>query len=190
MEKKYGLQLAQFVSMVPILGRYELRAEIEITRKNTVLLMLNESSCLVPSTQQALGFVPPEIDVILQKLKDGPWEIDATPIPRPAGPSGLCVPDIAFRSDGMLVVIEFFHPWHRHALARRLSDLRSRPDAELVLAVDEKLLKEETLRAEVERNPQVMLFRGFPSERGLRKLLAEKLDRRASHLNSPARSRE
>jgi predicted nuclease of restriction endonuclease-like RecB superfamily len=175
MEKKYGLQLAQFVGMVPILARYELRADIELSRKNSVLLILDERSGLVPGSHQALGFVPPEIDVILQKLKDGPWSIDPTPTPRPMGATGLCVPDVAFRRDNQLVAIEFFHQWHRHALTRRLSDLRSRPDPELVLAIDEKLLKEGSLRAELDGNPQIILFRAFPSERGLRKLLEERL---------------
>ncbi len=174
MEKKYGLQLAQFVAMVPILQRFELRAEIAMDRRPPSLLVLDESAGLA-APKQPLGFTPQEIAVILEKLRDGPWEVEASPAPRPVGAGGICVPDIAFRAGAAELAIEFFHPWHRHALGRRLSDVRTRPDASLVLAIDEKLLGDETLREAVERYGQAVLFRGFPSERALRKLLEGRL---------------
>ncbi len=174
MGKKYGLQLAQFVAAVPILERYEIRAEVTFDRRPTVLLVLDEKSGLVAPHAGALGFVPPEIEVILKKLEEGPWEVDRTPQPRPVGATGLCVPDIGFRRGAEMVAVEFFHPWHRPALARRLADLRSRADPRLILAVDEKLLKEDL--AEAASHPQVLLFRGFPSERALREILIRRFE--------------
>jgi hypothetical protein len=174
MEKKYGLQLAQFVAMVPVLEHYEIRAEIDFDRRPTAMLTLDERSGLVASDRKALGYVPEEITVILKKLEDGPWVIDPNPVPRSVGAAGHCVPDIAFRKGKKTVAIEFFHLWHRHALARRLADLKTRPDTSLVLAVEEKLLKDETLAGAAD-HPQVMTFHGFPSERGIRKLLEARL---------------
>jgi predicted nuclease of restriction endonuclease-like RecB superfamily len=173
MAKKYGLQLASFVGVVPVLGRYELSAEVVLGRGKPVLLQLDERSGLVSPHDVTLGYIPPEIEVIVKKLDGGPWETDLTPTPRPVGAGGLCVPDLTcrHRTSGVAVSFEFFHPWHRHALVRRLEELRQRADAQLILAVDEQLLGEPELRAEVEAHAQTMLFRGFPSERKIRGIL-------------------
>lgn len=172
MSKKYGLQLANFVAVVPVLERYELNAEIRFERGSPALLQLDERSGLKSPHDMALGHVPPEIEVVLKKLEGGEWEVDLTPVPRPVGTGSLCVPDLTFRHRrGTEVFFEFFHPWHRHALTRRVEDLRRRPDPSLVLAVDEHLLSEPELRVQIENHPQAMLFKGFPSERKIRAML-------------------
>lgn len=170
--KKYGLQLAMFVAAVPVLERWSLFAEIEFASGRPAVLDIDEKSGLVSPYERALGYVPEEIEVVLRRFEGGEWEPDPTPLPRPCGVSGLCVPDVGFRhSSGQTVFLEFFHRWHRHALVRRLEDLRTRPDPQLALAVDEHLLSDEALRAEVQAHPQAMLFKGFPSERRIRALL-------------------
>ena len=84
------------------------------------------------------------------------------------GASGLCVPDLTFRhkETKRAVALELFHAWHAGALARRLGELRSRPDAGLLLGVDRALAKGEEREA-LEAHPQVVLFNGFPSARRL-----------------------
>jgi len=52
------------------------------------------------------------------------------------------------------------------------------PDGQpvLVVAVDEALLKDDALRALVEARPQSMTFRGLPSERRMKHLLARHVE--------------
>jgi predicted nuclease of restriction endonuclease-like RecB superfamily len=69
MAKKYGLQLASFVGVVPVLGRYELSAEVVLGRGKPVLLQLDERSGLVSPHDVTLGYIPPEIEVIVKKLQ-------------------------------------------------------------------------------------------------------------------------
>ena len=176
MSRRYGLQLAQFVAAVPVLGRYRLRAEVQLRYGTPVTLELDESSGLVSPYERSLGHVPEEVLVVVRKLAEsaGEWEADTSPAPRPAGTGALCVPDLVFRhrTRGIALAVEFFHPWHRHQLAARLEQLRLRPDDGLVVAVDEALLKDDALRALVESRSQSMTFRGFPSERRMKQLLA------------------
>ena len=177
MQKKYGLQLAQFVAVVPVLGRWELEAEIEFGRGRPAQLRLDHTSPLVSPHERALGWVPEEVDVIAKKLAadPGPWTLDLTPLPRRVGASGLCVPDFSFRhASGAELFVEIFHRWHRHQLGRRLDELATRPDAALVLAVEAPLLSDQALRARVEAHPQAFTFKGFPSERKLRAMVAQR----------------
>lgn len=172
MHRKYGLQLAMFAAVIPVLERWTLRADIKLRAGRTVTLALDESSGLVSPHDHALGWVPEEIAVIARKLEGGEWALDTTPQPRAVGVSGFCVPDLSLRRQGVTLYFEFFHRWHRHQLARRLEDLRTRPDPELFLAVDEHLLRDEEMRAQIEAHPQAMTFKGFPSERRIRQVLA------------------
>lgn len=176
MQKKYGLQLAQFVAAVPLLERWSLTAPLDFGRGRPVSLTLTDASPLRSPHDRALGWIPEEIDVIAKKFSgaDEAWALDLTPVPRAVGVSGLCVPDFTFRhrTTGVEVSVEIFHRWHRHQLVRRLDELRTRPDPGLHLAVDESLLGEEGLRASVEASGHVLTFKQFPSERKLRALLA------------------
>lgn len=176
MQKKYGLQLAQFVAAVPLLGKWQLSADIAFPHGRPARLVLDETAPLASPHERALGWIPEEIDVVAKKLAeaDGPWKLDLTPTPRTVGTGGLCVPDFTFkrRDGGATVFVEFFHRWHRHQLTRRLDDLRARPDPQLVLAVEDALLSDEELRATIEAHPQALVFKGFPSERKLRAMLA------------------
>ncbi len=173
--KKYGLQLAQFMAVVPLLPRWSLKAELEFTHGRPVPLVLDETAPLASPHERALGWIPDEIEVMAKKLSEGiePWTLDLTPAPYPVGSGALCVPDFTFTAPGNRVLrVEFFHRWHRHQAVRRLDDLRLRPDETLIVGIDQSLLSDEDLAARAEGHPQVMTFKGFPSERKLRALLA------------------
>jgi predicted nuclease of restriction endonuclease-like RecB superfamily len=176
MARRYGLQLAQFVAAVPVLGTWKLRAEVQLRYGTPVMLEVDERSGLVSPYERSLGHVPEEIAVIVRKLSESAegWEVDTSPQPRPVGTGALCVPDLTFRHKerGTELAVEFFHPWHRHQLVSRLDQLRVRPDEGLIVAVDEALLKDESVRALVDARPQTMTFTGFPSERRFKQLLA------------------
>lgn len=172
MSRKYGLQLAMFVSAVPVFERWSLGAELDFGRGAPVRLELDQRSALV-APAQALGHVPEEIGVIARKLEDGDWEVELSPTPRTVGLGSACVPDLSVvhRATKAELWVEFFHRWHRHALDRRLKDLALKPEPRLLLAVDEGLLSDEALRQTITDHPQAMTFKGFPSERKLKALL-------------------
>ena len=173
LQKKYGLQLASFLSVVPVLGRWELTATVETARKQATLA-LSDKDPLVSPLPAALGHVPAEVASLAEGFEDEAWELDLTPLPRHMGASGLCVPDLTFRhrESRREVALELFHAWHAGPLARRLEELRSRPDGGLLLGVDRALAKEAVEREALEAHPQVVLFNGFPSAKKLRERLA------------------
>lgn len=172
MSRKYGLQLAIFVGVVPVLERWSLSAQLEFSHGRPVRLELDERSPLVAPTQ-ALGHVPEEIDVIAKKLEDADWLVDLTPTPRVVGLGSACVPDltVVHRATKAQLWVEFFHRWHRGALGRRLQELAQKPEPRLLIAVDDALLSDESMRTRITSHPQAMTFKGFPSERKLRALL-------------------
>ncbi len=173
LQKKYGLQLATFLSVVPVLKHWHLTAALESPRRR-VTLVLDEKDPLVSPHGPALGHIPPEVATLAQGFDDADWELDLLPLPRHMGAAGLCVPDLTFRhrESGREVALELFHAWHAGPLARRLEELRSRPDAGLLLGVDRALAKGTQERAELEAHPQVVLFHGFPSAKRLRARLS------------------
>lgn len=173
LQKKYGLQLATFLSVVPVLERWQLTAAIENPRRR-VTLVLDDKDPLVSPHASALGHIPPEVATLAEGFEDADWELDLLPLPRHTGATGLCVPDLTFRHrpSGREVALELFHAWHAGPLARRLEELRSRPDAGLLLGVDRALAKDTRARADLEAHPQVVLFHGFPSAKKLRARLS------------------
>lgn len=180
LQKKYGLQLASFLSVVPVLERWELVAEVEASARKRAALVLSHKDPLVSPLPSALGHIPPEVATLAEGFEDAAWELDLTPLPRHMGASGLCVPDLTFRhrESGREVALELFHAWHAGALARRLTELRTRADTGLLLGVDRALAKGEERQA-LEAHPQVVLFNGFPSARRL-------LERLTRLLSEPA----
>ena len=173
LQKKYGLQLASFLSVVPVLERWHLTAAIESPRRR-VTLVLDEKDPLVSPHAAALGHIPPEVASLAESFEDADWELDLLPLPRHMGATGLCVPDLTFRhrNTGREVALELFHAWHAGPLARRLEELRSRPDEGLLLGVDRALARDAQARTELEAHPRVVLFHGFPSAKRLRARLS------------------
>ncbi len=174
LQKKYGLQLASFLTAVPLLQRWELRAEVTHGRR-TATLVLDHEDPLVSPHAGALGHVPEEVAALARALEeDSTWALELTPLPRHTGAAGLCVPDLTLRhrESGREVALELFHAWHAGALRRRLEELRARPDPDLLLGVERALVRDEGERAVLEAHPQVLLFRGYPSPKKLRAWLA------------------
>jgi uncharacterized protein len=173
MPKKYGLQLASFLSVVPVLKYWRLTAELHTPRRQATLV-LDEKDPLVSPHGPALGHIPPEVESFARDFDDAEWELDLLPLPRHMGAKGLCVPDVTFRhrQTRREVALELFHAWHAGPLARRLEELRSRPDEGLLLGVERALAKGTQEREALEAHPQVVLFHGFPSAKRLRARLS------------------
>ncbi|HEX8536069.1 MAG TPA: hypothetical protein VF664_01300, partial [Cystobacter sp.] len=144
------------------------------TPRRRVTLVLDEKDPLVSPHGSALGHIPPEVASLAEGFEDAEWELDLLPLPRNVGATGLCVPDVTFRhrQTRREVALELFHAWHAGPLARRLEELRSRPDEGLLLGVDRALAKGTQERETLEAHPQVVLFHGFPSAKRLRARLS------------------
>ncbi len=173
-QKRYGLQLATFLTVLPTLARWELSAEVSVGRRHATLHLTHEDPLESPHGS-ALGHIPEEVALLAQGLSAEGFEVDSTPVPRHTGARGMCVPDLSLRHapSGRQLAIELFHPWHAAALSRRLEELAARPDDGLWLGVDKAVAKEPALRAALEAREDVFLFNGFPSARTLKpKLLA------------------
>jgi uncharacterized protein len=174
LQKKYGLQLASFLTVVPLLQRWELRAEVTHGRRSSTLVLDHKDPLVSPHASGALGHVPEEVAALASALEaDAAWSLDLTPLPRHTGAAGLCVPDLTLRhrESGREVALELFHAWHAGALRRRLEELRARPDPDLLLGVERALVKDPAERALLETHPQVLLFRGYPSAKRVREWL-------------------
>lgn len=173
MQKKYGLQLAQFLTIVPALERW--RAEAEVTRRGTqVTLALDHTMPLVSPHSATLAHIPPEVRALSKHFEDEDWALELSPLPRHVGAKGICVPDFLFRhrTDGREVALELFHPWHRGQLSRRLTELSERPDPLFLLGVERSLVKSGAEAELAREHPQVLLFHAFPSAQRLRERLA------------------
>lgn len=172
--KKYGLQLAIFLEIVPLLRRFTMEAIVELPRRDAVTFALSEEDGLVSPLRSGVGHVPEEVTTTLAKLKRlGAWTVDLETVPRNVGASGWCVPDLRFvHEDGRELAVELFHSWHERALIRRLEELRSKPDPGLFLGVDRAVAKREGIAAQIDGLPNVFVFNKFPSARALEAVVA------------------
>lgn len=169
--KGYGLQLAQFLAVVPSVGTWSLSAEVRLPRRPTATLALTGADPLVSSFGGGAGYVPAELGAILEGIELGGWTIDPAPAPRTVGPTGLAVPDFALIPEaGAPRVVELFHRWHRGQLTRRLDELAACPDPSFWVGVDKSLLSDADLAARIEGHPRCFTFRGFPSSRAVRRI--------------------
>ena len=168
--KKYGLKLATFFLVVPTLERWSARAEIKMPRRSPLQLQLDQNMGLRPGLEGGAGHVPPEMRAVLDGWTDEHWKLDANPAPKAMGVSGWCVPDLAAQRGEQTVAVELFHAWHHGALPRRLAELAVRPEPNLLLGVDRKLVA----RTQTEvTGPQMFEFSGFVTRRGLKRALTE-----------------
>lgn len=173
--RKYGLQLATFLMAVPLLKRFEVRAEVELPRRPKATLHLDHEDPLISPLQGGLGHVPEELQKVSDALEGGAWTLDPLPELVPVGATGVAVPDFfaCHQETGARVAVELFHPWHRAMLERRLAELGERPDPRFVLGVERALAKDPAVAARLEAEPRVFLFNAFVSPRALKKALDE-----------------
>ncbi len=170
--RKYGLQLATFLMAVPLLKRYEVTAEVQLPRRTKDVLHLDHKDPLISPLKGGLGHVPEGLSQAAKAFDSSDWVLDTLPSLRSVGAKGVCVPDFSLKhSGGAEVAVELFHGWHRSMLDKRLSELKERPDAGLLLGVDRSLAKKPDTKARLESEPQVFLFSVFPTQRVLERAL-------------------
>ncbi len=164
--KKYGLQLAEFVAVVPVLPQFVLQAEVRLRGARPKELLIDEKFGLVSPHIKALGHVPEELRQAAERLAEHPvWRMDPDPAPRHVGAKEMCVPDLAFehRETGVRYDVELFHRWHKAAFTRRLEQLATRRDTSLLLGVDRSIKVDEKrlLGAKVFRFKDYVRFESF-----------------------------
>ena len=179
LSRRYGLQLASFLSAVPVLERWTLSARLHPRRGGEATLELSDADGLVSPLGPSLGHVPEEVAALTASFDAAGWQVDDVPVPRPVGATGVCVPDLVLtRREGRAsFALELFHAWHAGPLLRRLEELRQRSDPGLVLGVERALVR---AHPEVAAHPAVFLFHQFPSPRKLAAWLEARVAERAN----------
>ena len=145
--KRYGMNLANFFVAVLHQSKWELTAEIQFRNKRSSRLCLDESCGIKPISQQFLAYIPEDIQLFQEMLrnKTDDWQIRPGSQFLPLAGDFYCFPDYQLiHTSGVEVAIELFHPWHQvHLLARlaRLNTLAEQTGTPLILGVSKELEK-------------------------------------------------
>ena len=172
--KKYGLQLAMFVPVVPLLANYLLEAEVALRPGASWQLKLSQSDPIVSPYNKRLGVMPKELQHIVKTFDDAYWRLDTHAAPLPVGAYDMMLPDFTcIHANGQRVHVELFHRWHRHALTARLRQLKDRPDTRILLGIDKSLAAHVALAESLpcQSAVQTFLFNAFPNAKKLRERL-------------------
>lgn len=161
--KRYGMNLANFFVAVLHQPKWELTAEIQIRNKRSSRLYLNESCGIEPISQQFLAYIPEDIQLFQEMLrnKTDDWQIHPGSQFLPLPGDHYCFPDYQLiHTGGTEVWIELFHPWHQGHLLARLNTLGEQTDIPLILGVSKELQKQSIIAEAMETSHHFSKF-GF-----------------------------
>ena len=142
--KRYGMNLANFFVAVLHQSKWELTAEIQFRNKRSSRLCLDESCGIKPISQQFLAYIPEDIQLFQEMLrnKTDDWQIRPGSQFLPLAGDFYCFPDYQLiHTSGVEVAIELFHPWHQVHLLARLNTLAEQTGTPLILGVSKELEK-------------------------------------------------
>ena len=142
--KRYGMNLANFFVAVLHQSKWELTAEIQFRNKRSSRLCLDESCGIKPISQQFLAYIPEDIQLFQEMLrnKTDDWQIRPGSQFLPLAGDFYCFPDYQLiHTSGVEVAIELFHPWHQVHLLTRLNTLAEQTGTPLILGVSKELEK-------------------------------------------------
>jgi predicted nuclease of restriction endonuclease-like RecB superfamily len=142
--KRYGMNLAKFFVAVLHQSKWELTAEIQFRNKRSSRLCLDESCGIKPISQQFLAYIPEDIQLFQEMLrnKTDDWQIRPGSQFLPLAGDFYCFPDYQLiHTSGVEVAIELFHPWHQVHLLTRLNTLAEQTGTPLILGVSKELEK-------------------------------------------------
>ena len=181
--KRYGMNLANFFIAVLHQPKWELTAEIQFRNKQSSRLYLNESCGIKPISHQFLAYIPEDIQLFQEMLrnKTDDWEIRPGSQFLPLPGDFYCFPDYQLiHTSGVEVAIELFHPWHQGHLLARLNTLAEQPDVLLILGISKELEKKpiiaEALAASTYFSQFGFTFRDVPVMRALLPILNSLVD--------------
>ena len=161
--KRYGMNLANFFVAVLHQQKWELTAEIQFRNKQPLRLCLNESCGIKPISQQFLAYIPEDIQLFQEMLrnKTDDWQICPGSQFLPLPGDFYCFPDYQLiHTSGAEVAIELFHPWHHGHLLARLNTLVEDMDTSLILGVSRELEKKQIIAEALEASAYFSKF-GF-----------------------------
>jgi predicted nuclease of restriction endonuclease-like RecB superfamily len=142
--KRYGMNLAKFFVAVLHQSKWELTAEIQFRNKRSSRLCLDESCGIKPISQQFLAYIPEDIQLFQEMLrnKTDDWQIRPGSQFLPLAGDFYCFPDYQLiHTSGVEVAIELFHPWHQGHLLARLNTFTEQTGTPLILGVSKELEK-------------------------------------------------
>ena len=151
--KRYGMNLANFFVAVLHQPQWELTAEIQFRNKSSSRLCLDESCGIKPISQQFLAYIPEDIQLFQEMLrnKTDDWQIHPGSQFLPLPGDFYCFPDYQLiHTSGIEVWIELFHPWHQGHLLARLNSLAEQENTSLILGVSKELQKQSTIAEALE----------------------------------------
>ena len=143
--KRYGMNLANFFVAVLHQPKWEITAEIQFRNKRSSRLFLDESCGIKPISQQFLAYIPEDIQLFQEMLrnKTDDWQIHPGSQFLPLPGDFYCFPDYQLiHISGIEVWIELFHPWHQGHLLARLNTLADQTETPLILGVSKDLQKQ------------------------------------------------
>ncbi len=161
--KRYGMNLANFFVAVLHQPKWELTAEVQFRNKRRSRLYLNESCGIKPISQQFLAYIPEDIQLFQEMLrnKTDDWQIRPGSQFLPLPGDFYCFPDYQLtHTSGVEVAIELFHPWHQGHLLARLNTLAEQTDTSLILGVSKELEKKSIIAEALEASTYFSQF-GF-----------------------------
>jgi len=142
--KRYGMNLANFFVAVLHQPKWELTAQVQFRNKRSLRLYLNESCGIKPISQQFLAYIPEDIQLFQEMLrnKTDEWQIRPGSQFLPLPGDFYCFPDYHLNhTSGVEVAIELFHPWHQSHLLARFNTLEEQTTTPLILGVSKELEK-------------------------------------------------
>ncbi len=161
--KRYGMNLANFFVAVLHQPQWELTAEVQFRNKSSSRLYLDESCGIKPISQQFLAYIPEDIQLFQEMLrnKTDDWQIHPGSQFLPLPGDFYCFPDYQLiHTSGIEVWIELFHPWHQGHLLARLNTLTEQENTSLILGVSKELQKQSTIAEVLETSEYFSKF-GF-----------------------------
>ena len=161
--KRYGMNLANFFVAVLHQPKWEITAEIEFRNKRSSRLYLDESCGIKPISQQFLAYIPEDIQLFQEMLrnKTDDWQIRPGSQFLPLPGDFYCFPDYQLiHTSGIEVWIELFHPWHQGHLLARLNTLGEQTGPPLIIGVSKELQKQSIIAEAMETSGHFSKF-GF-----------------------------
>lgn len=161
--KRYGMNLANFFVAVLHQPKWELTAEIQFRNQRSSRLCLDESCGIKPISQQFLAYIPDDIQLFQEMLrnKTDAWKIHPGSQFLPLPGDFYCFPDYQLvHTSGVEVAIELFHPWHQGHLLARLNILAEHVDTPLIIGVSKELEKKPIIADALEESEYFSQF-GF-----------------------------
>ncbi|MBF0613405.1 MAG: DUF790 family protein [Magnetococcales bacterium] len=174
---RYGLQLANLLTVLVAMKTWKLEADIHI--QGNARLILQDTDGLHSHYTRMAAYVPDSFHNFIHEMKQKAprWTVmEETPLVDLGG-QNMLIPDLSFQHDsGVIVHLELFHPWHGQALRRRVEHLTTYHGGEkIAIGVDRALLKEKEMQSWLESSPWFQangfFFLDFPSVNKFCKLL-------------------